>query len=214
MTQQELEQALNEERAKNARLEENIRNQNSYITKLEQQRGNAAQASQAGQAPATAALDPTLQKYLEEQMRNDITSKAIAQIKSEVTTEEYAAVEADFLDFLNRNMNKGNTSINFVLDAFSLVYGRAKRLKDHAINNIGAKGTTPSSTAPEVNVGTNTSGIDAVNNAIANKPPMMTGNDTNAASGPPDTSNSIKNTKDAFGSLREKFGQIGANRFS
>ena len=69
-------------------------------------------------------------------------------------------------------------------------------------------------TAPVKDAGTNQESIDAVNQTISNKPPMMTGNDANAASGVPDTGNGIKNTKDAFGSLREKFGQIGANRFS
>jgi hypothetical protein len=213
MTLEELEEALNEERAKNARLEQNIKNQNSYITKLENQRGGAA-TPQTGGTPAAAQLDPTLQKYLEDQMRNDITAKAITQIKSEVSAEEYAAVEPDFLEFLNRNMNKSNTRIDYVLDAFSLVYGRVKRDKNHAINQIGAKGTTPSATAPVKDAGTNQGAIDAVNQTISTKPPMMTGNDANAASGAPDTGTGIKNTKDAFGSLREKFGQIGANRFS
>ena len=213
MTLEELQEALNEERAKNAQLEQNIKNQNSYITKLESQRGVAA-TLQTGGTPAAAQLDPTLQKYLEDQMRNDILAKGITQIKSEVSAEEYAAVEPDFLEFINRNMNKANTSIDYVLDAFSLVYGRVKRDKNHAINKIGAKGTTPSATAPVKDAGTNQGAIDAVNQTISNKPPMMTGNDANAASGAPDTSTSIKNTKDAFGSLREKFGQLGANRFS
>lgn len=213
MTLEEMQEALNEERAKNARLEQNIKNQNSYITKLENQRGGAA-TPQTGNTPATAQLDPTLQKYLEDQMRNDITSKGITQIKSEVPAEEYAAIESDFLAFLNRNMDKNNTSVDYVLDAFSLIYGRAKRNKNHAINQLGAKGTTPSTTAPIKDAGTNQEAIDAVNKTISNKPPMMTGNDANAASGAPDTGNGIKNTKDAFGSLREKFGQIGANRFS
>lgn len=213
MTLEEMEIALNEERAKNARLEQNIKNQNSYITKLENQRGGAA-TPQAVSTPATAQLDPTLQKYLEDQMRADVTNKGITQIKSEVPADEYSTIESDFLEFLNRNMNKNNTSIEYVLDAFSLVYGRAKRDKNHAINQIGAKGTTPSATAPVKDAGTNQEGIDAVNQTISNKPPMMTGNDANAASGAPDTGTGIKNTKDAFGSLREKFGQIGANRFS
>lgn len=213
MTLEELQNELNEERAKNARLEQNIKNQNSYITKLENQRGAAA-APASGSTPSTAQLDPTLQKYLEDQMRNDITAKGITQIKSEIPEEEYLAIEPDFLEFLNKNMNKTNISVGYVLDAFSLVYGRAKRDKNHAINTVGAKGTTPSATAPAIDVGTNQEGIAAVNKTIANKPPMMTGNDANAASGVPDTGNGIKNTKDAFGSLREKFGQIGANRFS
>lgn len=213
MTLEELQNELNEERAKNARLEQNIKNQNSYITKLENQRGGAA-APQAGTTPATAQLDPTLQKYLEEQMRNDITAKGITRIKSEIPEAEYNAVESDFLAFLSNNMTKANTSIDYVLDAFSLVYGRAKRDKNHAINQLGAKGTAPSATAPVSNAGTNQEGIDAVNQTIANKPPIMTGNDANAASGAPNTGNGIKNTKDAFGSLREKFGQIGANKFS
>ncbi len=216
MTREEqLEKELEEERAKNQKLEGNIREQNSYITKLE---GKISRGDTAPQQPANAqttqALDPTLQKYLENTMREDIISKAIIQIKSEVTEEEYLAIESDFKDFLNRNMTKANVSIEYVTDAFSLIYGRARRDKNHPINAIGAKGTTPNTTAATVDIGSNHAGIDAVNRAISQKPPIMTGADSNASANPPDAPNTVTSTRDAFKSLKDKFGQLGANRFS
>ena len=60
---QELEQQLSEANATIGQLETNVKNQNSYITKLEQQRQEPK-----SQQPAATSLDPLVQKYIEDKI--------------------------------------------------------------------------------------------------------------------------------------------------
>ena len=191
---------------------ENIKKQNQYITKLEGQRGQAAPTA----APETKADAPqgqkdVYQRFIEDQMREKALEKAIAYIKANVTEEEYKAVEPDFKAFLDKNMTIQNTTQEFIVDAYNLVVGRARMIKDHAINQIG-KGSTPAATpTPPTNGAT----IATVQSVIANQPPVMSDKDKSAASGTPlpNAQQGIKSTKDAFANLRNTFAGAGGNKY-
>ena len=202
--------------ADNKQLKENISRQNSYITKLENKTNstNIESAQKSTTPTVDTRFDPAVQAYLEKNMKRDAIEEAKAMIKTEITEEMYKAVEPDFMAFLDKNLRKENCTTAYIVDAFSLVMGRALRNKEHPINKIGKGTTTPSATPTQT---TNSSNVQAVQNTILNNttPPTMTGKDSGAASGMP-TGNGVQvsNTKDAFKSLKQRFSNMGGNRFN
>ena len=190
-----------------ATLQKIITDQNKYIGQLEQ---NLKAAK-----PATGVTDDITLKYLEKNMRRDVIAEAVNIIKQDVSEEIYNAVEADFIAFLDKTMKKENTTIEFCTDAFSLVLGKCLRKKDHAVNQIG-KGTNPQSTTPTPQgATTNGQSVATVQNIIKNQPPIITDRDITGGSnqGVPTNEAPVKNTRDAFKSLKDRFGNVGGNRF-
>ena len=195
-----LEEALKEIERLNGELtteRKKVTDQNSYITKLE------AQVKAKGDANP-GSTDPTIQEYIKKKMREDVLAQSLVLIKADVSDEEYKAIEPDFLAFLDKNMKDQNVKVDYILDAFALVLGRAMRKKDHPIHSVKAA-TPPASTTPP---GKGNPAVPPVN-----QPPGITGAD-GGSTPPPSTEKKIGNTKDAFASLREKMGNIGGNRFS
>ena len=201
--------------AENKKLNENISRQNSYITKLE---ANRSQPSDQAQRPTSSTVgnnfDPAVQAYLEKNMKRDAIEEAKVQIKQEITEEMYKAIEPDFMAFLDKNLKKENCTTAYIVDAFSLVMGRALRNKEHPINKIGKGMATPPATPTQT---TNSSQVQSVQNTILNNttPPIMTNKDVGASSGMP-SGNGVQHqtTKDAFKSLKERFANMGGNRFN
>lgn len=212
MTPEE-QKAFDDLKAQLDQANENIKKQNQYITKLEGQRGGAAPtpAPEAPKATAQQGHKDVYQRFIEDQMREKALDKAIAYIKSHVSEEEYKAIEPDFLAFIQQNMTVQNTTQEFIVDAFNLVMGRARMVKDHAINQIG-KGSTPAATpTPPTNGAT----IAAVQSVIANQPPVMSDKDKSAATGAqlPNVPQGVRSTKDAFANLRKTFAGAGGNKY-
>lgn len=202
--------------ADNKQLKENISRQNSYITKLESKtNSNNIESAQKPATPtADTRFDPAVQAYLEKNMKRDAIEEAKAMIKTEITDEMYKAVEPDFMAFLEKNLKKENCTSAYIVDAFSLVMGRALRNKEHAINKIGKGTVTPPATPTQT---TNSSNVQSVQNTILNNttPPVMTNKDVGAASGMPQ-GNGVQHqtTRDAFKSLKDRFANIGGNKFN
>ncbi len=203
----QLEKDLAEERAANKKTQKNVSDQNSYITKLEQQLKDSERSQPAPQ------MDSIVQKYLEDMMRKDVIEKAATQLKEDYSEDRYRAVEKDFLEFLDGHMTKSKMTKEFVYDAFCLVLGKALRDKDHPIQKIG-KAAPPSGT-PDNPIGTNSNAIQQVQDVIKNRtaPPIISDSDLSAAGGPPSTETPVKNTKDAFANLKNRFNDAGGQRF-
>ena len=196
-------------------LNENISKQNSYITKLEARNNNS---SEPAQKPTSSTVDtrfdPAVQAYLEKNMKRDAIEEAKGQILQEITPEVYKAIEPDFLEFLNKNLKKDNCTTAYIVDAFSLVMGRALRNKEHPINKLGKGTDTPPATPTQT---TNSSQVQTVQNTILNNttPPVMSNKDSGAASGMPGGNGAqLRNTKDAFKSLKDRFANIGGTKFN
>lgn len=201
--------------ADNKQLKENISKQNSYITKLENRNSTNIESAQKSAAPtADTRFDPAVQAYLEKNMKRDAIEEAKVLIKSEITEEMYKAVEPDFMSFLEKNLKKENCTSAYIVDAFSLVMGRALRNKEHPINKIGKGTATPPATPTPT---TNSSQVQSVQNTILNNttPPVMTNKDVGAASGMPAGNGAQhQTTRDAFKSLKDRFANIGGNKFN
>ena len=202
--------------ADNKQLKENISRQNSYITKLENKTNstNIESAQKSTSPTVDTRFDPAVQAYLEKNMKRDAIEEAKIIIKSEITEEMFKAVEPDFNAFLEKNLKKENCTSAYIVDAFSLVMGRALRNKEHAINKIGKGTATPPATPTPT---TNSSNVQAVQNTILNNttPPVMTNKDVGAASGMP-AGNGVQHqtTRDAFKSLKDRFANMGGNKFN
>lgn len=178
-----------------------ISDQNSYITKLE------AQVKNPQPGAPVPSTDPTIQAYIEKKMREDVTAQAIAAIKADVTEDIYKAVEPDFLEFLEKNMRKENVRVDYIVDAFALVWGRCMRKKDHPIHAV--KTTTPGGTTP-----TNQNPIPGqMVPPVITQPPGITGRE-GGGTPPPSTDIKVANTKEAFAALKQKMGTIGGGKFS
>ena len=194
-------------------LNENISKQNSYITKLEARNNSSEPAQKPTSSTVDNRFDPAVQAYLEKNMKKDAIEEAKGQILQEVTPEMYKAVEADFIEFLNKNLKKENCTTAYIIDAFSLVMGRALRNKEHPINKLGKGTATPPATPTQT---TNSSQVQSVQNTILNNttPPVMSNKDSGAASGMPGSGTQVNTTKEAFKSLKERFGNIGGSKFN
>lgn len=189
-----------------ATLQKIITDQNKYIGQLETQ-AKAASSS-------TPKADDVTMRYLEKNMRRDVIAEAVTEIKKDVSEEVYKAVEPDYMEFLDKNMKKENTTVNFCTDAFSLIYGKCLRMKEHAVNKLG-KDANPQAVTP-TQTGTNSSSVAAVNSILSNQPPVITDKDQSSgtAMGLPNTSTQFKSTKEAFTSLKNRFANNGANKFN
>lgn len=189
-----------------AMLQKVINDQNKYIGQLETQ-------VKTGTNNSTSKPDDVTMKYLEKNMRRDVIAEAVDEIKKDVSEEVYKAVEADYLDFLEKHMKKENTTVTFCTDAFSLVLGKCLRKKDHPVNQIG-KGANPQVTTPSTS-GTNGQSVATVNSILQTQAPVITDKDqaSGSVTGLPNTGTQVKNTREAFSSLKNRFANNGANRF-
>lgn len=183
--------------------------QNSYITKLETQLKQTAQASNS-----PAQTDDITTKYLRKKMREDVVGASTKLIIDAVGKEIFEAVKPDFDAFLDKNLTPERTTEEYIVDVFNLVYGRCFAKKDHPVHSVGKNTPNPSGTPAPLNPGTNGAQVSAVNNIIAGQPPVMTNNDFNAGQGLPGTQgNPVKTTRDAFSRLKDRFAQSGGNKF-
>lgn len=192
-------------------LDKMIKDQNSYITKLENQVKNPT--PNAANTSGGTGVDDITRTYLEKNMRKDVIAEATAKIRNDFGEELFKAVEKDYTEFLDKNMDKAHTTVNYAVDAFALVLGRCYGIKDHPVTKVG-KTTTPSGTPSQNNAGTNGQAVQGVQNILAGQAPIMTGNDTGSASGMPNVgTGQIKNTRDAFASLKNRFANNGGGKF-
>lgn len=184
--------------------------QNSYITKLENQLKELK--ANGGSVTSTSGDDVT-RDYIRRKMREEVIAKALQVIVAAYGQDVVNAVKPDFDAFLEKNMKLENTTEAYVIDAFNLVYGRCFANKDHPVHQVG-KTTVPSGTPSPTNAGTNGPQVAAVQNVIAGQPPVMTGSDINAGQGVPGTQGEkVKNTKDAFSRFKERIQNSGGNRY-
>ena len=189
-------------------LEKMIKDQNSYITKLEGQLKDTAQTS-------VKPTDDITLKYLEKNMKREVIAEATNEILKSVSPEVFNAVKPDFDAFLAANLTKERCTVEWVTDGFSLVLGRCMRNKDHAVNQLGKTNSPEGTPKPQITPGTNGQSVDAVNNILKETAPTISKNDATYASGLPQVDKpQVKNTKDAFASLKERFSQKGAERFN
>lgn len=203
---EELEKQLEALKKDLEKREKQVKDQNSYITELEARR---AQVSNAQPQPSAPAVDPAVQQYIERKMRDDTIAEASVEIQKAFKKEEFDVVFPDLLTFLKVNMKKSNTTVAFVVDAFDLLYARALKNKDHAIHKIGKSGTPTETPVAQ----TNSKVISNVQDqTLKNTPPIISPKD-GIPSGVPESTTAVKNTKDAFSALKQKFNGAGGNKF-
>lgn len=190
-------------------LEKVIGDQNSYVTKLEAQ---LKEMKDTGSSKG--GIDDVTAKYLEKNMRRDVISEATEKIIAAVGQDIFNAVKPDYDKFLADRMTKNNTTVEYAVDAFNLVYGRCFAQKDHPVHNVG-KTTNPTGTPTQQPAGTNGQSVAQVQNILTGQPPVvMTGKDTGAASGLPGTQGTpVNSTRDAFKRLKDRVQANGGNRF-
>lgn len=192
-------------------LQKVISDQNSYVTKLESQIKELKTTQE--QKPAASTTDDITRKYLEQNMRKDIISQALAIIKNTFDEKQVEACMPDYNDFLDKNMKLNNTTVEYAVDAFNLVFGRCIAKKDHPVHNVG-KATTPSGTPTPQQAGNNSTSVQQVASIIQGQPQVMTGNDPSAITGIPGGQEvKIKNTREAFSALRDKINKGGSSKF-
>ena len=188
-------------------LDKMIKDQNSYITKLEAQLKAPKQ-----QDNQPNSMDKVAFQYLEQKMKEDVIGTAEKTILESIDAKMYEAVKPDWLEFLKANMDTAHTTVDYAIDAFNLVLGRCLRIKDHAVNNIG-KGTTPNPTPIVQQAGTNAEGVQKVQALVHGTPPTITDKDIVIQPGMPGPKpEPVKNTKSAFDSFKSKLG--GRNPFN
>lgn len=124
----QLEQELAQSKAEGEKLGENIRNQNSYITKLEKDRKAAPETNES--------LDPTIKSYIQKRMRDDAISQAIKDLTPQFKPGVIGAIQPDLVKFLESTMRPEATTVPVVKEAFYLCYGKALGNPSHEIHNV------------------------------------------------------------------------------
>lgn len=200
MTLEEALARIKELEVEQGKLQQQIKNQNSYITKLEAQ----AKATPNPAGGTSNGLDPVTQKYLEKNMMKDTIAEAKANILTQVDPSIYAAIEPDLLEWLKVNMQIQNCTVAFVEDAFNLISGRCYRDKNHKVHEVLGKDKNPQTVtpnpAPQV---TPTTSINVLNN----QPPVITNKDGFPSNPPQPQANKTK--KDIFSDFSKRIASGG-----
>lgn len=173
------------------KLSDQVKNQNSYITKLE---GQVKQPS-TPQGVTGNSLDPITKKYLEKNMMRDTIAEARANIISQVGDDIYNAIEPDLKSWLDKNMTIQTCTTAFVEDSFNLIYGRCFRNKEHKIHQVLGKGSTPQATPVQP--------AEQISpNVLINTPPVITNKDGTISAVP--NQQGQKTKRDIFSDLTRK----------
>ena len=225
MTLEELQAALEAEKQRSEallkekeQLEQNVKNQNSYITKLEQ---NVKKPEQ--QIGGPTITDKRLSEYLARNMKRDAIDEAFAVINQNVAPEIVECLKPEVLAMIDKTMTIDRTQPSYVIDAFNIIYGSAMTNKNHKIHQIGKApepkpATAPAQPGPAQQVAQPVAAQPAINEqlkAFMGTTPTMTPSDKSAVQAPPNTSPTpIANTRDAMSRFKDAIKNAGANRFS
>lgn len=220
MTLEELQAALEAEKQKSEallkekeQLEQNVKNQNSYITKLEQ---NVKKPEQ--QIGSPTITDKRLSEYLARNMKRDAIDEAFAVINQNVAPEIVECLKPEVLAMIDKTMTIDRTQPSYVIDAFNIIYGSAMTNKNHKIHQIGKAPEPKPAAAPVQPVPVQQAAQPTVNEqlkAFMGTTPTMTPSDKSAVQAPPNTSPTpIANTRDAMSRFKDAVRNAGANRFS
>ncbi len=215
MTVEELEQQLAETQAKldasektNKTLEANQSNQNSYITKLEETK--SALTEQINSIKSTAnspALDPNITAYFKKKYVEDFEKDGIAEIISRDTKGVFPKVEAELRSFLKAHMTENNASLKFVLDAYSLVLGRAYADPEHEIHKVDEPTPTEGEpTEPPADKGVPSNIHEPI-------PPTLTDSDPASGNPVPRPQVEVRNTKEAFKVFEDRLFKQGQDKY-
>jgi hypothetical protein len=192
-----LKKQLENERNERAKLEKNVSEQNSYITKLEADRKAAPVANQQ--------LDPQVKSYLQRKMREDTIAEALNYLKTQFEPGVLGVMNEDLMKFLDATMKPENTTVSYVKEAFYLCYGKSLANKEHAIHKLKSE-PAPQSVVKEA-VQQPTAEERLKNLQVFNPNPTMTSSDQGTF--PVDQlpgSNGVapKDTQDALRSFKQK----------
>lgn len=204
MTLEEAKIKIAELEAENSKLQAQVKNQNSYITKLE------AQTKSAPNNPGGNSnnLDPVTQAYLEKNMIKDTIAEAKENIVKQVGIEIYNAIEPDLNTWLKANMKIQNCTVEFVEDSFNLIYGRCFRNKEHKIHEVIGKGSNPQVVTP---TSTPQTPVTPTNPTVLNQPPVI--NNKDGFPSTPPQPQETKTKKDIFSDFGRKLAAGGNNPF-
>lgn len=219
MTEEEMKQKLAEaeERASKAEaerasLEKQRADQNSYITKLEGKvQGLENQMNSVKEATKAApAIAPEITEYFQKKRREDYTEQAVNQIISEVGQEVYDCLSEELSNFLKLYMTEKNVSVRYIIDSFSLLYGRAMQNKEHPIHKVinPVKEEEPKQVedTPEEQVQ-----FRNELNRMVNR--TMTNSDVNAGGAPEVKPPTVQNTREAMNAFKTKLFNLDSSKF-
>jgi len=199
MTEQEMLDKIKKLEEERKKLEENIRNQNSYITKLE---GKTKEVSTSTETP------DFVKTFVQKTVKRETINEAMEEISKSVDQNVIDILKPELNKFLEDTMTGANTTnVQYVIDAFSLIWGRALRKKDHPIHSIGKAEEPKQEQKPNVP-------LSEINKIIKSTPQGMSNADSSAGKILPNESSRIKNTRDAFSSFKSRLGSIGSNKFN
>ena len=224
MTEEEMNAKVAEAEAKAAEAQKEIEdlknqrsNQNSYITKLEgkvqglENQMNSVKAA-TNNAPAIA---PEITEYFQKKRREDYTEQAVAEIVSQVGQEVYDCLKDELTDFLKLYMNEKNVSVRYIIDSFSLLYGRAMQNADHPIHKVVNPVKEEVVTEEEPKVAEVTSDEqksfeEGLRNMVNR---TMTNDDVNAGGAPEVKAPTVQNTKEAMNAFKTKLFNLDSSKF-
>lgn len=211
MTVEELQAKLEEKERELAdiekekeRLTKNESNQNSYITKLEETKlALENQIETIKEATGKPALDPAIAEYFKKRYVSDFVNDGIAEIKRRDGKGVFPILENDLTKFLKEHMTEKNASMKFVLDAYSLLLGRAYADPGHEIHKTkdNSVGETKVEEPKDVSTGTN------------EFPPTISDSDQGAGTPASVNREPVPDTKAAFKALEDKLFNAGKNKF-
>lgn len=190
-------------------LRKNVSNQNSYITKLEKERNELKEELEKlkAQKPYQPALDEHATRYLRKKMREETIDNAKKSLVEQVSEGVYKTLEPEFMEFLDKHMPIEKTTEGFIIDAFSLVLGRAIANKEHPVHKV----LNPASEQQEVKPTSSQATLQQVANLMKEMPPTISNVDASAVAGPtnPVGYEAPKDTSEAMKRFKDKFRNIG-----
>lgn len=125
-------------------LKKNQKEQNSYITKLEQKLKDKPEPSKPSPQPSQPQQQPqqtrppsrnqAVDKYIWDRMVRDIVGEKMESLKDRYPKDHVEKLHTDVLSYAKKNMTEDTASDKFVQSVFEMLYGRALGNPEHAIH--------------------------------------------------------------------------------
>ena len=211
----EAEERASKAEAEKVSLEKQRADQNSYITKLEGKvQGLENQVNTIATATKSApAIAPEITEYFQKKRREDYTEQAVTEIISKVGQEVYDCLADELNDFLKLYMNEKNVSVRYIIDSFSLLYGRAMQNTSHPIHKVVnpvKEEVVQEETVVPATSDEQKSFEEGLRNMVNR---TMTNDDINAGGAPEVKAPTVQNTKEAMNAFKTKLFNLDSSKF-
>ena len=188
-------------------LTKQVKDQNSYITKLE---GENKTLKNAPAPTKPKVSNPAYDAYQKKKWRTDVINDAFISLRSRYGVGKAEAMRSEVNAYCEKHMQETNTTEIYVISVFEMLFGRAMGNPNHEIHKLAPQPNPVPKVEPKDEPATPQP--NPLHETLT--PHVMSPNDQPAVPGnvPPAQPKEYKSVKDSFAALKNRI--AGANENS